>query len=499
MAARERWIVRPLLLWTVAFALVLGCGRAEAPAPPDVLLIVVDALRADHLGCYGYDRNTTPRIDRLAREAIRFENAVSTSSWTLPAVASLLTSQYPSALGIRDQPVRLDDRFPLLSELLREHGYATRGLVSHSLVSARLGFGRGFDAYHEESSSEHRAITSTAITQKAISVLRGDEKRPVFLFLHYFDPHYDYWLHEEHDFSAPYRGPLGSGESVPELWGRLDTLSPEDVAYLISLYDSEIAFTDRHIGAVLDELEAQDRFDDSVVIVTADHGEEFLERGWLGHSITLHQELIRVPLIIKLPGVGARVVETPVSLMDVAPSLLRYLGLDVPPGLDGRALDLASEAPVPSAPVFSETFNPQIHRPGRPKPVSLRSVVLGRRKLIFDGIRGDGAVYDLAEDPRERSDLSERSDSGEEQLEALLRDWMRRMSRKQRLGPAQDPGELFTPEQREQLEAETPIAVGLVQDPGHPDQHQGRALIRLCRDSQRRQARRRPGGVRSNA
>jgi arylsulfatase A-like enzyme len=178
-----------------------------------------------------------------------------------------------------------------------------------------------------------------------------------------------------------------------------------------------------------------------------------MERGWLGHTITLHQELIRVPLIIKLPGLGARVVETPVSLMDVAPSLLRHLGLEVPPGLDGRALELAGEAPVPSAPVFSETFNRQVHRPGRPKPVSLRAVVLGRRKLIFDGIRGESSVYDLAEDPRERNDLSERSDSGEERLEVLLRDWRDRMSQKQRLGPSPDPGELFTPEQRERLEA----------------------------------------------
>jgi arylsulfatase len=436
-----------------AFGLVLGCGRAEAPTLPDVVLIVVDTLRADHLSCYGYERNTTPNIDRLAREAIRFENAISTAPWTLPSVASLLTGQYPSALGIHDQPARIDDRFPLLSELLREHGYATRGFVSHAMVSARLGFGRGFDVYHEEASIEHRSITSTAITQKAISFLSGDEERPVFLFLHYFDPHYDYWLHGEHNFSAPYRGRLGSGESVPDLWGELDTLSPEDVAYLISLYDSEIAFTDRHIGALLDELEAQDRFDDSIVIVTADHGEEFLERGWLGHSITLHQELIRVPLIIKLPGVGARVVETPVSLMDVAPSLLRHLGLEVPPGLDGRALDLTSGAPVPSAPVFSETFNPQIHRPGRPKRVSLRSVVLGRRKFIFDSVRDEGAFYDLAEDPGERSDLSERSDAGAQRLKALLHRWMRRMSRKQRIGPSQDPGELFTPEQREQLEA----------------------------------------------
>jgi arylsulfatase A-like enzyme len=418
-----------------------------------VVLIVVDTLRADHLGCYGYERNTTPNIDRLASQAIRFENAISTASWTLPAVASLLTSQYPSPLGIRDRAVRLDERFPLLSELLQEHGYATRGFVSHAMVSAELGFGRGFDAYHEESSSAHRAITSPSITREAISFLRSDEQRPFFLFLHYFDPHYDYLLHEEHDFSPPYGGPLGSGESVPELWSRLETLSPADVAYLVSLYDSEIAFTDRYIGEVLEELEARDRFDDSIVVVTADHGEEFLERGWLGHSITLHQELIRVPLIIKLPGVGARVVDTPVSLMDVAPTLLHHLGLEVSPSLDGRVLDLASGTPVSSAPVFSETFNPQVHRPGRPRAVSLRSVVLGRRKLIFDGIRGASAIYDLAEDPREQSDLSERSDEGAERLEALLRDWMVHASRKQRLGPSQDPRELFTPEQRKQLEA----------------------------------------------
>jgi arylsulfatase A-like enzyme len=258
-------------------------------------------------------------------------------------------------------------------------------------------------------------------------------------------------LHRDFDFSTPYAGPLVSGDPILDLWQRLDELTPRDAEFLVSLYDSEVAFTDHHIGLVLDELDAQGRFADAVVVVTADHGEEFMERGWLGHSVTLYQELVRVPLLVKLPGVAPRVVETPVSLLDVAPTLLDFLGIQAPPNLDGRVLDLEGE--VLEGPVYSETYNPQIHRPGRAHPISLRAIVSGRWKLVLDGIGGRATLYDLAADPGERAGRPAWGHPRGESLERELRDWARRMSRKRGLGPAPNAEELFTPEQRENLEA----------------------------------------------
>jgi arylsulfatase A-like enzyme len=451
MAAREIRFEATLLSLVIALA-ALGCERAKMPTSPNVVLIVVDTLRADHLGCYGYARNTTPHLDRLAAASIRFDTALSTSSWTLPAVASLMTSQSPSAHGIRDKPKKLDERFPLLSELLRKNGYRTQGFVSHGMVSARLGFGRGFDAYDEESAG-HGAISSPIVTDQAVAFLRNVGDQPFFLFLHYFDPHYNFQQHEGHDFGGRYEGPLGSGEPILQLWKKLKHLSPDDIAYLISLYDSEIAFTDHHIGAVLAELDRQGVLADTIVIVTADHGEEFMERGWLGHSITLHHELIRVPLIMKLPGVTPRVVDTPVSLMDVAPTLLGFLGIEIPPDLDGRALDLRSGRDVPIAPVFSETFNPQVHRPGGAKRLALQSVVVGNHKLIYNGLRRRAELYDLSADPAERRDLRQAGTGDLEALQALLDTWTERTASKRRDDAEESVEDPFTPEQRERLKA----------------------------------------------
>jgi arylsulfatase A-like enzyme len=320
------------------------------------------------------------------------------------------------------------------------------------MVSARLGFGRGFDAYDEESAG-HGAISSPILTDQAVAFLRDVGDQPFFLFLHYFDPHYDFQQHEGHDFGGGYEGPLGSGEPILQLWKKLKHLSPDDMAYLISLYDSEIAFTDHHIGAVLAELDRQGVLADTIVIVTADHGEEFMERGWLGHSITLHHELIRVPLIMKLPGVTPRVVDTPVSLMDVAPTLLGFLGIEIPPDLDGRALDLRSGRDVPIAPVFSETFNPQVHRPGSAKRLALQSVVVGNHKLIYNGLRRRAELYDLSADPAERRDLRQAGTGDLEALQALLDTWTERTASKRRDDAEESVEDPFTPEQRERLKA----------------------------------------------
>lgn len=430
-----------------------GCRKQWSSKRPNIIFILIDTLRADHVGCCGYRRNTTPNIDALAREGILFNNAIVAAPWTLPSVASIMSSQYPYVLGIRDKTTVVNDRFPMFSQVLKKHDYTTCGIVSHTLLSARLGFGRGFDSYDETGVFGHGGISSPAVTSKAISFLQQNRKNPFFLFTHYFDPHYHYVLHKQYDYYPSYKGILRSGHPILDLWRRRNKLSKDDIKYLVSLYDSEIAFTDQHVGQLLAEVRKHGLYDDSIIIVTADHGEEFMERGWIGHTITLNQELIRVPLIMKFPGYKARIIDSGVGLIDIMPTIYQYLGLKIPDGLDGRALDLSQDGSITSGPIFSETFNPQIHRPERVKPIAFRSIVLGKQKLIYDGIKGAVKIYNLTEDPGEQADLSGRAGEQDNRLKVLLSQWADYVSAKQTTGPVYDERELFTPEQRKQLES----------------------------------------------
>ncbi len=422
--------------------------------PLNVVLIVIDTLRADHLGCYGHERDTTPNIDGLASEGLLFTNAISAAPWTTPSVASLLTAQYPAVLGIRGSPTRMHRGFPLLSEILRGHGYATHGVVSGPLLSASLGFGEGFDAYDESSATGHEDISSPSVTAEAIAFLRANPpEKPFFLFLHYFDPHYNYILHPQYDYYPAYDGKLRSGQPIQELWQQRHSMSEDDIRYLLALYDSEIMFTDEYIGRVLDELKHLGVYDNTIIVLTADHGEEFMERGWIGHTITLYQELIHVPLIIKLSKGTAKIVESSVGLIDIMPTVLSYLGLEVADGLDGRSLDLSAPEQITSMPVFSETFNNQPHRPEPVEPIALRSVTLKGSKLTYDEIPGIWRFYDLLADPLEQTNLFATDDARKDSLQKLLLDWIEDVNSKLPAVPDQDQQDLFSPEQIRQLKS----------------------------------------------
>jgi arylsulfatase A-like enzyme len=239
-------------------------------------------------------------------------------------------------------------------------------------------------------------------------------------------------------------------------------LSAYDLRYLVSLHDSEIAFTDEYIGKLLAGLKKQRLYDNSIIIVTSDHGEEFMERGWIGHCTTLYQELLHVPLVVKLPGHNdAQVVESSVGLIDLMPTILQYLGHKIPDGVEGKALDLSSGNPVRSGPIFSETFNyilqkhqlPNVDEPKRNEPIALRSIILGSRKLIYDERKGLRQIYELSQDPTERRNLSDQASEQNRRVEVLLSRWRDYVKTKQKAGPLQDAGELFTPEQRKQLES----------------------------------------------
>ena len=431
----------------MAATVLVGCGRE--PARPNVVLVVIDTLRADHVGCYGYGRPTTPNIDALAKQAVVFRNAISQAPWTTPSIGSLLTSQYPSVLGISDKPARLHPAYALVSQMLKRHGYRTYGVINGPTVSASLGFGKGFDVFEEILDGVHNQVHSPEVTAKAIAMM-GQAKQPFFLFVHNFDPHYNYIGHAAYDFDPDYTGSVISNEAIQSLWKRRHTLSEADVAHVAALHDSEVAYTDAHVGRLIEELKRRGLYDNTIIIVTADHGEEFMERGWIGHSVTVQQELIHVPLVIKAPGVPPRVVDDYVGLIDVVPTLLAQLGLPVPDGLEGQAIDLAGQRPIAARPVFSETLNNQPHFDAAAPTVERRSVIVAGRKLIVDAKANTTRLFDLATDPAERRDLAAEHKAEADRLGVQLQQWLRDVEQKRATTPAPD-GHEFSPEEYKRL------------------------------------------------
>jgi arylsulfatase A-like enzyme len=433
------------VLFSVVLLYTTSCDRR--PPRPNVILIVVDTLRQDHLGCYGSPREVSPNIDRLAVDAIRYENAFSQAPWTTPSFASLLTSMYPSTLGVTEKPDRLDDRFVLLSEILTGQGYATGAIISHYFLKSKWNLDQGFDVYDESSIVGHGGVSGQLATRAALDFIDVHREKPFFLLVHYFDPHYDYIEHEEFVFSedVDYEGPVSSAMEYTELRDMAPDLNRRDLEFLRALYDSEIAFTDAQIGALFDGLSDRGLFDDSLLLFTADHGEEFRERKTIGHGGTLYNELIKVPLIIKYPGSEAgSVVDTNVALIDVYPTILDYLGVTVGHEIAGTSLLVDNpEADTPPHRVFSETDWGQY-----------RAVIDENLKLIYS-IGGEWSrCFDISADPEERKDLrraggksrwSARCDSLHDDLLA----WMEVVE----AGEVSAEAVKITEEEREQLEA----------------------------------------------
>lgn len=425
----------PLKVSVVLLALLAGCG-AKDELPPNILLISIDSLRADHLGCYGYERPTSPAIDALAEEGVVFEEAISQAPWTLPSHASLLTSLYGRTHQTNDISRQLPHGIPTLSGTLSEAGYETSAVVSGTFMQTRFGLNSGFAHYDDDIAQfdhrrSHEAVTSPEIQRKAEALLSGAQE-PFMLFLHYWDVHYDYAPPPPYDtkFDPDYTGKVSSKGFLKNK--RIEAGMPAaDLDHVVALYDGEIAWVDEHIGRLLATLEATGLDERTIVILTADHGDEFFEHGGKGHSHSLYRELVNVPLIVRGPGVtaGGRV-STPVELIDIMPTVLELTGVRAPDGLQGRRLGAAlSGGGLPAQPVFSETTRARVKKPD-PWRESW-SVQHDAMKLIRHGKGPSGEparateLYDLAADAKELSSLGP-SDARGGQLEAALERWLAR-------------------------------------------------------------------------
>ena len=386
----------------VALLLVLGAGaylywtlpRAQ---PYNVLLISLDTVRADALGCYGRrphhapTLSPSPMLDALASQGVRMLDAYGSSSWTLPSHLSMMTGQPSLVHGVDTESGALDRQTPTLAEILKSHGYATMGIYSAPYLEPHWGFGRGFDRYdamyapdvvaasqrasairgqidraaaaadwaqydqleQEQTAndddlnrSSERASTSDQVTAAALTALErlAREPRPWFLFVHFFDAHCDYAPPPPYDtrFDPDYRGTFtgrnclrDASVALPDPdtpGGLIRTLSDRDLEHVIALYEGEVAWVDAHVGALLRAVDGWGAAQRTLVIVVGDHGEEFFDHGNLGHRHTLYEESVRVPLLLRLPGVlpaGASI-RGPVAVTDILPTVLDIVNLPAP-------------------------------------------------------------------------------------------------------------------------------------------------------------------------
>ncbi|MBN2475881.1 MAG: sulfatase-like hydrolase/transferase, partial [Pirellulales bacterium] len=362
-----------------------GNRAAEAAGPPahndagpNVLLVSIDTCRADHLSCYGYKRPTTPNVDAVAHDGAMFKTAISPVPLTTPAHSSMLTGVYPPTHGVRLNTYdRLADSNVTLAEILREAGYQTAAFVGAFPLDSRFGLNQGFDTFDGRfAEDENKVIFSHRAGEKvnrpALAWLDDHATRPFFLFLHYFDPHLPYEPHPPH--TSPYAD---------------------------DPYAGEIAYVDHCIGRVLDRLRVLGAYDNTLVIITADHGESLGEHGEADHGFFVYQCTLHVPLVIRMPHYRKGVqVEGNVSLVDIVPTVLDLLGLKAHGKVEGMSLRAALEGgPVPDGQraIYGESLYA-----GTFGCSPLHSIIEGPWKYI---LAPRAELYDLTEDPGERANV----------------------------------------------------------------------------------------------
>jgi len=416
--------------------LLTGCGAWDRPPLPpledlNVLLIVVDTMGAGHVGHLNEGLGTTPNIDRLASEGVTFTHALSPAPWTQPAIASLLTGLTPSHHGVLHLFDKLGRQNTTLAEMLGQRGFSTSGVVTHNLLKPVLGFAQGFRRFDHSAIAGHGGISSPKATGIALDELRRLKDQRFFLMVHLFDPHSEYLHHPDFDRTSDYQGPVRDFDmEITKLRERRGEMTDSDLTFLRGLYHEEIAFTDHHIGMILDELDSLGLEENTLVILTADHGEEFMEHDWIGHTRHLYDTLVHVPLVFRLPGrFEPRSVDSPVSLLDVPATLNDMLDRPFEQDWDGQSLvPLLRSGKVPKErALFSEVA---FLAPPRERGTLLAekeafksAVTVGEWKLIHDLDKGIWELCDRGADPGEMVNLYEVDDPRVNELRPLLLGW----------------------------------------------------------------------------
>ncbi len=362
-----------------------------ATGAPNVILISIDTLRADHLSCYGHPKDLTPNIDAFAREGVTFTNTIAQSSWTLPSHASMLTGYLPSSIGVFHESFPMRESVTTLAELLHEQGYATLSFNGGVLLDEHFGFAQGFDRYWScDGNNDPNSPTSMNDLAKILNKTRRNlptlKNKKFFLFFH------TYQLHDPYDFHP--------GISEPEAEKCSD--SEQNIPECLLAYEGEVRYLDRQMAALFQLLRENKLLDNSLIIFTSDHGESFLrdKHNHTGHAIYLYDELIKVPLIVRFPG-GAnagRVIGTQVRLLDLVPTILDFVQAQRFPCEGKSLLPLIAGTETKERHSLSEYYkNPHL----KIKNLTRFSLRTPEAKLIVNKLRTENELYDLQRDPLE--------------------------------------------------------------------------------------------------
>jgi len=405
-----------LLTAVMSFAFLLSCGSdpivkeesiADAYEDFNVILIVMDTLRYDHLGCYGYSKDITPNIDKLAEKSSVFNNAFSASSWTRSSLASLLTSKLPLEHGIYSEAFKekLKGKFLTIQKFFKQINRTTAALYTNAHY--KFGLDNDFDwkFYKSDMLSNH-------IYQKAVNWIEDNKQAPFFLLIHNNDPHDPWRFHK--DFSttpklSKYRrlenffpqrkaSRNGAAKDIAPLKNTV-ILNDEELSEMIANYDAEIAFMDHQLGKMLDYLKESGIDEKTIIILTADHGKEFLDHGGYWHGCTLYNELIHVPLIMRFPGMAAQKIDERISTIDLFPTLTKIYAPETDYDFSGASLwPLLSGKPWNGKPIFSATAF---------RSDKKYSLIMNDYKLIKSADGSLIGVYNISRDPKEKTKLDD--------------------------------------------------------------------------------------------
>jgi arylsulfatase A-like enzyme len=346
-------VIGAFRITTMATAAPMTANGDSLWAQPNVLILILDTTRRDRLGCYGNRMPLTPHLDRFAKSAFQFDGAFSTAPWTLPAIASLYTSRYPGqhgAGGVIGEFTILAEKELTLAEVMTQNGYQTGIITNVMFLTGKFGMSQGFasvDSYSPKNNFDMRRAGKT--TDAALAWIGKHSTSPYFLVVHYYDPHlvYDPPQPFRSRFADPRDGKnnhhlFGSSDDLTAFRKRKKTIGPELLSRLAKLYMGEIAYVDQEVGRLVSFLDESGMGENTVVVVTADHGEEFADHGNFEHGHSFYNEVLQVPLLIDLPAFYDRLTEQritdSVSLIDVAPTLCELCEIKIPESFGGQSL-----------------------------------------------------------------------------------------------------------------------------------------------------------------
>jgi arylsulfatase A-like enzyme len=418
---------------TALAAAVAACTPRPTDGRPNILLISIDSLRADHLGCYGAPRPTSPNLDRLAAEGARFQRALANSPWTLPSHITMMTGQEAGVHRVDATDQRaLSGAAPTIAEILADRGYRTIGIGCAPYLKAKFGYAQGFDNYDDDLASpswqkSHRAKTAAQAVDKALQATGARGGSPWFVFLHIWDVHYDFL--PPAPFDKRFVDPAYHGHLRMADWEKNRSfavgMDPADYDYALAQYDGGVAWADSELGRLFATLKKRGQWDRTAVIVTADHGEEFLDHGQKGHGHSLFDELLRVPLLVKAPGVRAGLtIDCPAGLIDLFPTLAEWAGAPAA-NYDGPGISLLPLLRAPGECEAERAFFAETNLSNLDK---LGNYQRGRETMLEIGgwkyhRRVDPParelLFHIAADPREQTNLAESDPARRDRLRAL--------------------------------------------------------------------------------